>query len=71
MKTIAYVGQENDFFRFLQLASGGNILQYPTMEAAGADALTKQYDAVVAVAAEHTLLQPLSYAGMQCYAELQ
>ena len=37
MKTIAYVGQTNDFFRFLQAAYDGEILQYADMEAAGAD----------------------------------
>lgn len=71
MKTIAYVGQTNDFFRFLQAAYDGEILQYADMEAAGADALAKQYDAVIAVAPANALLPPLSYPGMQCYAQLR
>ena len=71
MKTIAYVGIENDFFRFLQAAYDGKILQYPTMEAAGADAVAKKYDAVIAVAPTDGMLPSLSYEGMQCYAQLR
>jgi len=71
MKTIAYVGEKNDFFRFLQTAYSGNIVQYGTMEEAGADALCKQYDAVIAVAPENGMLPSLNYGGMQCYAQLR
>lgn len=71
MNTIAYVGQKNDFFRFLQNAYDGEILCYPTMEAAGADALANKYRAVIATAPEHKLLPSLSYEAMQCYAELR
>ena len=71
MKTIAFVGQKNTFFYFLQNAYDGEILQYLTMEAAGADTLAKQYDAVIAIAPENGMLPSLSYAGMQCYAELR
>jgi len=71
MKIIAYVGIENDFFRFLQAAYDGRILQYPTMEAAGADAVSKKYDAVIAVAPTDGMLPSLSYEGMQCYAQLR
>jgi len=69
--TIAYVGPQNDFFRFLQNACDGKILQYATLEAAGADALAKKYDAVIAAPAENVLLPSLDYQGMQCYAELR
>lgn len=71
MKTIAYVGQKNDFFRFLQTAYNGEILEYPTLEAAGAEALAGRCAAVVGVAPEYELLPSLSYEGMQCYAELR
>lgn len=71
MNRIAYVGQKNDFFRFLQTAYDGKFLQYATLEAAGTDTLAKKYDAVIAVAPENELLPSLSYEGMQCYAELR
>ena len=71
MMTIAYVGPQNDFFRFLQNACDGKILQYATLEAAGADALAKKYDAVIAAPAENVFLPSLDYQGMQCYARLR
>ncbi len=71
MNTIAYVGQKNDFFQFLRAAYDGELLPYPTMEAAGADALARHYDAVIGVAPENGLLPSLSYEGMACYAELR
>lgn len=71
MATIAYVGEKNEFFRFLQKGYDGNILQYETMEAAGADALRQHYDAVIAVPAENAMLPSLSYEGMQTFAELR
>ena len=71
MNTIAYVGQKNDFFRFLQTAYEGSTVQYDTMETAGADALAKEYAAVIAAAPAHGLLPSLSYPGMQCFAELR
>ena len=71
MKKLAYVGQINDFFRFLQYAFDGEIFQYTNMEDAGADALLKGYDAVIALAPENGILPSLSYEGMQRYAELR
>ena len=71
MKTIAYVGRKNDFFRFLQRAFDGEIAEYPTLEAAGADALAGRCAAVIGVAPEHELLPSLSYKGMACYAQLR
>ena len=71
MAVIAYVGEKNDFFSFLQKAYGGEILQYETLEAAGADALRQHYDAVIAVPAENAMLPSLSYEGMQTFAELR
>jgi len=71
MPGIAYVGQKNHFFLFLRQAYDGPVLQYDTMETAGADALANHYDAVIAVAAPNALLPSLSYEGMRCYAELR
>ena len=71
MKTIAYVGEKNSFFHFLQKAYDGDILYYSNMEVAGTEALAQNYDAVVAIAPEHKLLPSLNYEAMQCYAELR
>ncbi len=71
MHTIAYVGETNAFFRFLQNACKGKIRQYDSLESAGEDALSKKFDAVIATAPENMLLPPLSYQGMQCYAQLR
>ncbi|MBO5867511.1 MAG: hypothetical protein J6Q54_01225, partial [Oscillospiraceae bacterium] len=71
MKTLAYVGETNNVLRFLQNACDGKILQYPTMESAGADAVSKKYDAIIAAAPAGGMLPSLSYEGMQCYAQLR
>ena len=71
MATIAYVGEKNSFFRFLQKAYDGDILHYCDMEIAGADALTRNYAAVIATAPKQKLLPSLRYEAMQCYAELR
>ena len=71
MKTIAYVGEQNAFFRFLKKAWDGEILPYPTMDAAGADTLAKGYDGIVAIAPENGMLPSLSYPAMDCFAQLR
>ena len=71
MKTIAYVGPKNEFYRFLQTVFQGTILQFATLEEAGAETLACGYDAVIGVAPEHTLLPSLGYAAMECYAQLR
>ena len=71
MNTIAYVGPQNDFYRFLKKAFDGNFLPFETMEQAGAEALAKGCTAVVAVAPEHGLLPSLGYEAMANYAALR
>ena len=71
MNTIAYVGPQNDFCRFLKKAFDGNFLPFETMEQAGAEALAKGYAAVIAVAPEHGLLPSLGYEAMANYAALR
>ncbi len=70
MAAIAYVGEKNRFFSFLQKAYDGDVLHYSDMEKAGADALAQNYAAVIAIAPEYKLLPSLRYEAMQCYAEL-
>ncbi|MBE6696255.1 MAG: hypothetical protein E7587_07365 [Ruminococcaceae bacterium] len=70
MKRIAYIGEKNDFYRYISLSFDGEISEYSDMETAGADALEKGYDAIIATAPRNSMLPSLSYGGMKCYAEL-
>ncbi len=70
MKQLAYIGEKNNFFKFISLAFNGKIIEYSDMETAGVDALKKEYDAIIATGQKNRTLPSLSYNGMQCYAEL-
>ena len=61
MKRIAYIGEKNDFYRYISLSFDGEISEYSDMETAGADALEKGYDAIIATAPRNSMLPSLSY----------
>lgn len=71
MKKLYFVGGTEEFFRFLRLAFPGELVRFPSVEAAAAAALREAPEALVLLPGETVPIPTVSFDGMRALAELR